>query len=372
MSKVDVYSFISSQVIREYFRRNREFTTIEKVRIILSSWIPMPEKLEALKLLKEEVEGEDLKILDYIEPLYSKLFQCIESPDSSKHLFAGRGLAKNSDMDLLQLSEDCLSYYKTPQEVINDWLGGQEPELIDIDCVYFGEECQWLYKFIVVVKDEEYEVTHIIPNEEVYANGEYEINLLDDVMHGSDRYSLPFKFGEKVKIVLPYLGLYDTGHIESSMDVNGCWYHFFYSDKNKNKKYHFTDLSYFWLDTFNEKFNVFDCIYEIDGSIQEGLKVDSLSPDRKIKDIVGDGRRYGFTAHLIEILGWDNTEPPMMEVKLQDDTGCIRGYIAVNDNDYKWLYDAMNNNEELFIEGGFEKHADGEVYMDYSIGVTRL
>lgn len=38
----------------------------------------------------------------------------------------------------------------------------------------------------------------------------------------------------------------------------------------------------------------------------------------------------------------------MLEVKLQDDTGTIIGYICIHDNYDKWLYEAMNNNEKLF------------------------
>ena len=134
----------------------------------------------------------------------------------------------------------------------------------------------------------------------------------------------------------------------------------------------FDDVSYFWITWGRGLFNVYDCLYETDGSKQEGLKPPTLSKYRKINDIVADGGRYGFTARLIEIVGWTDDEYPMLEVKLQDDTGTIRGYIRIHDNDDKWLYEAMNNNEELFLEGRFDEHDSGEVFMDYSIGVTRL
>ena len=54
---VDIYSFITSEEIREYFRKNREFTIQEKLRIILTSWKPFTEKMEAISRLKKEVTG---------------------------------------------------------------------------------------------------------------------------------------------------------------------------------------------------------------------------------------------------------------------------------------------------------------------------
>ncbi len=62
-SMVDIYSFIASEEVRDYFRKNREFTIQEKLRIILTSWKPFTEKMDAISVLKTEVTGKDTNSL---------------------------------------------------------------------------------------------------------------------------------------------------------------------------------------------------------------------------------------------------------------------------------------------------------------------
>ena len=52
--KLDIYSFIGSDVIREYMREYKVFSPLDKARIIIFSFRPVEEKIEALKTLADE------------------------------------------------------------------------------------------------------------------------------------------------------------------------------------------------------------------------------------------------------------------------------------------------------------------------------
>ncbi len=289
-------------------------------------------------------------------------------------IFSARSLWRDADeADLLSLAHDACTYGGKYHEVAADWFGFTYPVVLHMDYIDSNlDKEKNPYSFTVLVQDEEYEIIQIFINDELaYRMGDYEARQLEIVKEAYDRYSLPFRYGEKIKIVLPYLGEYRKGVISSQMDGNGCWYHFFYTYPLSQHPGKFEDLSYFWIEwDGNEKFNVFDCLYRDGDEVEKELEVDTFSPLRKINQIVADGDMYSIKVRLTHV--GDKFVNGMIPVTMKDDTGCVDGFICVRENDYRWLYDVLENQEELFIEGRFDPHEDGSIYMDYSIGVSRL
>jgi len=372
-SKVDIYSFIASEEIREYFRKNREFSIQEKMRIILTSWKPFTEKMEAISILKTETNGNDYKFVVCIEAIYKDAYERICNPKGTV-IFCARSLWRKADEpDLLSLAHASCTYGCTYHEALADWSGYTYPVVLDIDYVdsnFYKDKNP--YSFTVLVQDEKYEIIQIFINDKhAYGMGDYEAEQLEIVKEAYDRYSLPFRCGEKIKIVLPYLGEYRKGVLSSQMDGNGCWYHFFYKSPLPKQLWEFEDLSYFWIEWYgNEKFNVFDCLCRDGDEVENKFQVDILSPLRKVNQLIGDGGRYSIKIRLSYVA--DKFVNGMVPITMKDDTGCVDGFICIRENDYCWLYDVLENQEELCIEGKFDSHEDGTIYMAYSTGVSRL
>lgn len=372
-ANVDVYSFIASDEIREYFRKNKEFTIQEKLRIILTSWKPFSQKIEAISRLKTEVTGKEYKFVVCIEKIYLDAYERICNPEGNV-IFSARSLWRDNDeADLLSLAHESCTYGGTYHEAVADWLGYTHPVVLDMDYVDSRLDTNKNpYSFTVLVQDEDYEIIQIFINDNhAYGMGDYEARQLEVVKEDYERYSLPFRYGEKIKIILPYLGEYRKGILSSQMDCNGCWYHFFYTYPLPKGLGDFEELSYFWIEWYgNEKFNVFDCLYRDGDEVEKDLEVETLSPLRKVNQLTADGGRYSIQVRLSHI--GDEFVKGMLPVTMNDNTGSVNGFICVHKNDYRWLYDVLKNQEELFIEGGFEPHEDGSIYMDYSISVSRL
>lgn len=186
MSKeFDPYKLILNKEIREYFKKNRKFTILEQIQIILHSYATAEVKLMNLYSLAESVDEQYRnRVLDI-----AKIMEfCIE---------------RASDIQYVPKLGLETKYINGKEEIM-----GFYPEQNFLCKKGFSKEA---YKEFV-----DWGICHI---------------------------KLPFEHGCRIRIKTPDMDKAIYGTLDAEEDGNGCWYYFVIMDDN-NAKDGMIDISY--------------------------------------------------------------------------------------------------------------------------------
>ena len=84
--RIDIYSYMKSEEIREHMRKNESFCQVDKAKIILRSFRPVEEKIDALARLADENEDEDSKLIYEVRDLLRDALETIYNPGENQLL----------------------------------------------------------------------------------------------------------------------------------------------------------------------------------------------------------------------------------------------------------------------------------------------
>ena len=393
--KLDIYSFIGSDVIREYMREYKVFSPLDKARIIIFSFRPVEEKIEALKTLADELNAENKDMVVAVYSLLSEALDTIYNPSSNQIFNITRGnmywdeVKSNSYKSsirnfvgrLYKSFDDFISEYEVTEEDKNSRSDINDSYHEELDYIYgeissidtIGKDYYEDISFEAAYFDGHIRIYHISVSEPWAKERGYSEEVADMIGVSSlSRYSLPFKHGDSVMLKTPFMTKPIYGGLYSSMDGGGCWYNFFYYDTGNGVD--MIDISYHEIG-FCDHLTVFDWLYRSDKKLTPtvknklvGKKYSEYSQCTKLDDIKEEG--YADVFCTIKVL---DIKERTIEVTLKDESGAIEGEMRVFAGDTKWIEKMEENGEKVYIGGHFIKHPDtGKMYMDYHCNVERL
>lgn len=375
---LDIYAFIRSSQIREYFRQYKEFSIMDKMYIILGSMNPLYVKIEAIRILSKtpgipDKEYEKLEgmagflegLLDYICGDECKVLSCVECYCISNKMnsFEASEAIRN---------EACyFSSYREMEEYYADYIPQENKPLrrYCVDVVSPGLPCDdnCMITFEATYFDNQIQIYNVEVSED-YAGGDYELVKLIHILDRdyTDRYSLPFPTMSRVKLQTPFMIEALHGVLCSSMDAFGCWYHFLYPADTDGMVGNCMDLSYQGL-SFGTGLSVFDWLSS-DEEVSDGMTDEDLMhnisfrPSVKIADINPENCAV-ICVRVEEILSiTGNQHTYDIKARFCDDSGELIGTIRVRKDDSQWFM------EYAKIQGGiylvcskFQKNDDGKL-----------
>lgn len=395
--KFDIYSFIGNGDIREYMKKHKVFSDLDKARIIIFSYRTVKDKIASLNKLTEEIDSEkDKKTVIYVSKLLTDALNTIYNLGGGQFINIARG-------NMFWNDEICNSYeksmsvspghiYKSFNDFINDYevkdqeaaeeylfdfsykknydyivgdvisyenIGQNDQEEISFEAAYFGNKI---------------DIFHITVSEEwasLKGYSEEVVKMLS--VSDLDRYSFPYKYGESVYLKTPFMPDELYGGLYSAMDGNGCWYHFLYYEKDDGVG--LIDLSYHEIDMCSH-LSVFDWIYNskvigLTDSVRNELFDKNLLEFlnyKKIAELTESGYAHVFCSIKVNDI---NNYP--ISVTIKDESGTIEGQMCICQNDITWLQELEETEEKIYICGHFIKDTStNKMYMDFHCDVIRL
>lgn len=272
--KLDVYVFMRSAEICEHMRWHESFEVEEKVYIIVKSMNPFEVKLEALKILSEEsgISKREKKFVLGVISYAERLLQELSAPEQMAILeVSGGNVIDREGLNSFEVSQndcsytDCFASYGELVEKCERYFKEDMDPLcrMEIDLVYQGllnnENNQISYS--ATWFDGKLQIYAISAQPQWGMKHGFSEMVTDCFWVGRmiNRYSLPFQNKSRVELMTPFMKEPLVGMINSSMDGNGCWYHFFYPDDTGEMIDEYLDLSYHMFGLGLE-FSVFDWI----------------------------------------------------------------------------------------------------------------
>lgn len=393
--KFDVYSFIRNKETREYMRKYKEFSPLDMARLIIFSFKTIDEKIDALRLLAEDIVTEDKVLVLTVANLLEEALAYIYNSYDNKIINISRanaywhGKCRNpydgsltiSERGLFRTFQDYVSEYEiteaykaslaTSDNVCHEDLDYIVGEVYNIKNVV-GEMAEEL-SFEAAYFDNHIKIYHLTVSDEWAERNGYPIEV-SELLNASrmDRYSLPYKYGESVMLKTPFMVEPMYGGLYSSMDGNGSWYHFFYYADGRRSE--MIDLSYHEIEPCTH-LNVFDWLCRSDKMLSFVVNKELFGKDYKcfskytrLADIKEEG--YSFVYCNVKVL---EKNVRLIKVTLLDDSGTIDGEMCVYENDTKWIEELEETGEKVFICGHFvENLHTGKMYMDFHSDVERL
>lgn len=365
--KLDVYTFIRAQEIREYMRKSRVFDLEDKLHIILKSMNPYEGKLIALKCLAQEPElsaqekEHVLEVIHYVE----RLLQELTTPELPavfvvNECYTVEGKKQNSYEASKAECVD-LDYFRSYQEFLKCYS----------DCVPDEGKSLPQYRIDLV-----YQVLPSNKNQPItlwatwFEDGIHIFSIRVDHTWGTEHYfkdkvmqylyedglsysSLPYPSMSRVQLLTPFMRQALVGILESNLDGNGCWYHFFYPDGEERTMDNCMNLSWQMMDV-GDPLMVFDWLSSVEGKAAEeeinevqtySLKTVLIADIEKSTECT----EAAVSAQVIRVVKEELADPSgerkAIHMEIEDESGRIMIPIEVAAGDMGW------------IEAAVEKHA---------------
>lgn len=365
--KLDIFIFMKSKAISEYFRTHTVFTCLEKAQIIIFSFCSVETKLKALEILVTEADVNEKNMIfnlkkalkfineeayhpseDYLYSVSWKDLKSLNNKNCFDHSIETTSKCYFAIEDFLADFEDYYTYNKESYDSLTRFSIEMYPTKKDASNIngikepnisvsgYFTSEgfCPYFYSV-----NREWAKTHGISEE-----------TLDLISKSSlTGYSLPFRFGQNIMIKTPFMHKPLYGFIGSDLDGDGRWYHWFYYEEERNGEIisGSMDLGYHEI-TFASNLSVFDWVYPSDKKMEPSDRIkDQLAGYYCEEEIVPIASidREGIFRILCRIKAIDSDH----NVVLADATGEISGHMTVREYDSKWLYEKIDTGELLNI-----------------------
>ena len=262
---LDISPIIRSKDVREYYSRNQiELTVEEQEAIIVNSYLPLSEKVEWLKRLRDVCAGDEKKnvseMLSYVEftwELYKnpekhypddRIFYILEKwyyesdirGTADAHNFMNTYIQESECFDSIEEMEDYMNSYVEPE--YKKYVGKSEEhdELFQVNLIVLPQNGRHieLVEYIASQIDGKYVPFYFFANREVDERKEWAdaVERFED-MRTFMRPEMPFEHGSRVKIQLPGMKEPFFGTMSSELDGNGCRYRFLYGDREDLENY---------------------------------------------------------------------------------------------------------------------------------------
>ena len=259
---LDVYSLIGSQEIQEYYRKNVPLSVEQQVSIITHCYRPMEEQLECLKMLADGLTGESRRYTEGFVSMHERMLTLFYHPEklypTGKFVYSVmREVPKSSStkitdihgvLDTYAAEMDYLSNASEVMEFVKQC--NRDNGIFAVDMLVITEEngLKQPASFRIGSVDGEYALfrcslfawEHSEPVRSIIEQYEYDHAWIRHV-------DIPFEYGSKVKIKLPFMSEPLYGVLWRELDGNQCWYNFFYSEGTSEEEMHsesFLDMSY--------------------------------------------------------------------------------------------------------------------------------
>lgn len=389
---LDIYAFMRSADIREYMRRNKDFSLEDKEYIILKSMNPMECKVEALELLSQEKtlrEKERRKVrclIHFIKFVLKEIYHpdravlysavCCRGVKESLNAYAASSIQEND-------AEYFCSYAEF-QAYAEEFSGCHDLPLdqYEVDLVYpekaHGENQS--ITFCATMFGEKLGIYAFQLHREWIEKCEFPENIIDMFWIGyMERYSLPFPCLAKIELFTPFMKEALPGVLYSAMDGCGSWYHFFYPEDNAGMVtdmmefschgIEYGDLSIFDWVSFGRGEPSEEAVKRVMVSMQLGeepTKIADLKPDS------GAMIRATVTKVIADRQSGERPWRRKLEVELADDTGSIHGFISFFKGDTRWIEEYAQKKGIITIAGHFTNDKEGRLIMDYCVDVIKI
>ncbi|MBD5487101.1 MAG: hypothetical protein HDR18_16545 [Lachnospiraceae bacterium] len=243
--EMDVYSLIRSAEIRDYYRKEDIFGIFEKEQLILHAFISVQQKAVMLKHLAKTGTVEENSRIDEMYRLYCKYIDMIYHP-SVRTIFILECNEVVWDEEVSDVGGHSLGgAYDTVDEVATEMesiygdkesrcrYGGMGYASVTALQVPQNGKVKEAFRFTMYKIDGKWEIKDLSVNDE-----DLEMQgISEDTVQRFNDYSLyhplPFENGSRLKLQLPSMKEPVYGSLESELDGNGCWYHFFYGEKER-------------------------------------------------------------------------------------------------------------------------------------------
>lgn len=382
--KLDIYSFMRSDVIRDYMRANKVFSPLEKAKIIALSFNPIETKIAALKMLAEESDGNDKGVIESAYRLLDFAMKVIKAPEDKVIYSVSTNALPNYLIDAMD-ENNCSSpdHYYSYDDFVKDYnwvIEDQDTEDNNyIDCYHVdiipfenkGYEYPEIISFKAAFFENEMRIFYIsVDKGWARMNGftETDVEIIDGYYDDStiNRYSLPFINGENVMIKTPFMRRPLCGKLSCNMDAFGCWYYFFYYDDIvAEKKYGSLDLSYHELE-FGLGLSVFDWLLPSDIEPSENVKKQIEMYMHGEISSISDIKEEGYAKIICKVKKVSFGENRDVNVTLEDESGTIDGLLQLYPGDKNWILELSRNNGKLELAGHFIRRDNGTMFMDFS------
>lgn len=381
MEELNVYDLMKSMEIREYLRTHKVFTPLEQGQIIVKSYHPIEEKILMLHQLAAQISGDDKTVIEETAEMLSAALEEIYHP-VEKVLYAltiysaGRFLALD-EHNIFQKDHGISGVYNSFGDMVKECDDNEEKESV----LYYADvikasDCgpsEIIMDVWMVYMDGRFRIWHIFVGEEWAKEHGITRDTIDFLLDSNFRYSLPFKYGSRVKIRTPLMNKPIYGSMYSSRDGNACWYHFF--ERNQNGHCISLDLSYGtlglgglflvfdWLESAGE-----DKMPDIMDSFNEALLYKRIVPISEIKRcgayvIAGEVTEV----EVVERESIKGGTEEVFRVTVEDGTGSISGYLVLDPSDKNCITELWETREKVILSGIFSEDEKGQLYMEYDV-----
>lgn len=290
-NKFDIYDYILSPEIQQYYRKNVKLSLMEQEQIILHSYCSVQRKTELLSFLMKAAEDDEKERIGEMVLLHESILKAIENP-KEKVLFVAERKASltrygKTDMKFIfEYTSDGLEYFDSLDEIMEKLEKEKECadkesgdvgyDLMIVDMIELPEKGhkEEIY-FKIIWNQGKPQINRIYMDDRWIMEKGFSEDVCDRYNERFTRHILPFESGSRLKIQTPFMKEPFYGILQSELDGNGCWYHFLYGEDDKQQEGQFIDLSYSEL-TFELGYAVLDWIYRGKENGQNEVRIKKL------------------------------------------------------------------------------------------------
>lgn len=259
---LDVYGLIRSKEIQEYYRKNVPLSLEQQVSIITHCYRSMEEQLECLKVLADGLTGESKRYTEDFISMHEMMLTLFYHPEklypTGKFVYSVmREVPKSSStkitdihgvLDTYAAGMDYLSNASEVMEFVKQCNLDNGIFVVDVLVITEENGLKQPASFRIGSVDGDYALfrcslfawEHSEPVRRIIEQYEYDHAWIRHV-------DIPFEYGSKVKIKLPFMSEPLYGVLWRELDGNQCWYNFFYPEGTSEEEMHsesFLDMSY--------------------------------------------------------------------------------------------------------------------------------
>ena len=252
MNDKKLWNIIKSTDVRSGLKEIFSPDELWWMETICSSFIPVKQKIKLLEELKnDKLPKKVIKLINDMIMYYKKGFAFLKktTPYSMCTMIEYTGCNNNFYGE--QISSNS---YKSVKDALKDLSDGM---ICDLDVTYvFSDHVSEVGTLFAGMNNHKPFIFDIFVADEYVKKIGLSVNKMDKIAEETlyCRHPYPFKSDEKLKIKTPIMDKPVYGKLNSELDGNGCWYHFF---EGENGEY--VDLSYSRMG-FIQKFSSLDWI----------------------------------------------------------------------------------------------------------------
>ena len=308
--RLDIYAFMRSKEIRTYMRKYKTFSVRQKECILMRSFQPMRIKIKAFRMLAQEIEEKRQQEI------------VLRMADMMEHILSANLTAKIRYESFRFDGEKQVYWFWCDKDLLLQL--GYSTEVVE----HF-KECYYCV----------------------------------------EHFSLPFLCGSHVKFQTPWMKHPIRGSLSSTMDGNGCWYHFL--ERKEGKRQELYQLSYIDI---GEKgfFSLFDWLELASEEINEEQRDQFSTPIIPIGEVQVNGSGgcthiEGYVEQLVDLQPANQIqEHTKVQFFLRDKTGKLKCQLDMYTGDIAWLEDIQRRKGKIRMAAHIVEK-EGKLFSEYSL-----